>query len=121
MKYFNKTNMFAMLLIMGASGCKHNSAPENYIDVSLLQSGRAIAEQHCETCHSIEIVGDSSREDAPPLRTVLASYNVEALGEDFREHIHVGHPDMPDFGFNVKQTEALLAYLKSIQARPNSN
>lgn len=104
---------------MGASGCKHSSAPENYIDDSLFQTGRVIAEQHCETCHSIEIVGDSSRADAPPLRTVLTSYNAEALGEDFREHIHVGHPDMPDFDFNVRQTEALLAYLESIQVRPD--
>jgi len=108
-----------MLLIMGASGCNHSSVSEKYVDDSLLQTGRVIAEQNCETCHSIEVAGDSSREDAPPLRTVLTNYNVEALGEDFREHIHVGHSDMPDFGFNVKQTEALLAYLKSIQKNPD--
>lgn len=82
---------------------------------TLISDGRAIVEQNCSTCHSVGSAGDSPRMDAPPLRFVLADYNSEALAEDFREHIHVGHPDMPDFDFGPLGTEAVISYLKSIQ------
>ena len=70
---------------------------------------------HCAACHNIGLSGASPRAYAPPLRSVLTIYNSDSLADDFREHIHVGHPDMPDFDFTVKDTEGLLAYLSSIQ------
>jgi len=30
------------------------------------------------------------------------------------------HPDMPDFGFSVKDVEGLIAYLSSIQQDPDT-
>ena len=81
----------------------------------MLAQGELVFEENCVACHATERNGDSPRADAPPLRTVLTDFNPEALAEDFREHIHVGHADMPDFNFNVKETEAVLAYLRSIQ------
>lgn len=88
---------------------------EGEFDTSFLEMGQQIAKTRCAFCHAAGPTGTSPRADAPPLRTVLANYNTSALADDFREHIHVGHPDMPDFGFTVKQTEGLLAYLTSIQ------
>ena len=41
--------------------------------------------------------------------------DAEALADDFREHIHVGHPDMPDFDFSPVEVDAVLAYLTSTQ------
>ncbi|GHA88656.1 hypothetical protein GCM10009069_09560 [Algimonas arctica] len=80
--------------------------------------GADIAKTHCAACHNVSPSGDSPRSDAPPLRIVLSQYNPEALADDFREHIHVGHPDMPDFDFTVKETEGLLSYLRMIQETP---
>ena len=107
--------------MIGISGCKQAAAPdsssENTFDASFLEDGKRITETQCLVCHSVDGSKQSPRSDAPPLSTVLASYNPNMLADDFREHVHVGHPDMPDFDFNVKQTEGLLAYLSSIQEK----
>ena len=83
--------------------------------VDLISEGRAIVEDNCTACHAIGAEGDSPRQDAPPLRTVFAEFDPEAIGDDFREGIHVGAVDMPDFDFGPLGTEALIVYLQSIQ------
>ena len=111
-------------LAMSITGCKESPPaeilPDNAFDVSFLEDGKLITETQCLVCHSLDRSEDSPRADAPPLSTVLANYNPDMLADDFREHVHVGHPDMPDFNFNVKQTEGLLAYLSSIQDNKSS-
>jgi len=95
-----------------------SSAQSNTFELSeadMIANGREIVELQCMTCHAVGTADRSPRSDAPPLRTVLAIYPPEALAEDFREHIHVGHPDMPDFDFGPIGTDHVLAYLKSIQ------
>jgi len=81
----------------------------------MIASGREIVEAQCVMCHAIGANDQSPRTDAPPLRTVLANYAPEALADDFREGVHVGHPDMPDFDFGPIGTDHVLAYLISIQ------
>lgn len=81
----------------------------------MIESGREIVEAQCVTCHATGVESDSPRPDAPPLRTILADYPADALAEDFREHVHVGHEDMPDFDFGPLGTDHVLAYLQSIQ------
>lgn len=87
-------------------------------EAAQIAEGLSIVQTNCASCHSIGVSGDSPRKDAPPLRTVLANYNAESLTDDFREHIHVGHPDMPDFDFGPKGSDEVVAYLKSIQEKP---
>ncbi len=84
-------------------------------DADLVADGRDVVEAQCARCHATGVDGDSPRADAPPLRTVLAGYDAGALAQDFREGIHVGHPDMPDFNFGPRGVDAVLAYLVSIQ------
>ena len=88
---------------------------DSEFDKSLIKDGQMIAETHCAVCHSTGMVGISPRSGAPALRHVLATYKPSALADDFREHIHVGQENMPDFDFTAIETEALLAYLSSIQ------
>lgn len=83
--------------------------------VDMIESGREIVESQCSVCHATGPDGQSPRADAPPLRTILADYPPDALADDFREHVHVGHPDMPDFDFGPLGTDHVLAYLRSIQ------
>jgi hypothetical protein len=40
---------------------------------------------------------------------------VNALEEAFAEGVLVGHPSMPEFRFEPRDIDALLAYLESIQ------
>ncbi|MEQ9317399.1 MAG: cytochrome c [Henriciella sp.] len=116
-----KVCLIAGLALAGISACSDGdefeqppAADTGAIDETLIADGRDIAEAQCASCHAIGLEGDSPRADAPPLRTALADYDPEALAVDFREHIHVGHPDMPDFDFGPTGTDAILAYLVSI-------
>jgi mono/diheme cytochrome c family protein len=76
--------------------------------------GRKIAGTQCAGCHGLD-EADAPRSDAPALRHILSDYDPEALGEDFRDGIKVGHPDMPEFHFGPMGTDMLLSYLESIQ------
>lgn len=101
-------------------------APEPAIDIEALgipmdadsiADGEAIALSHCSNCHGVGDA-DSLRADAPPLRYLLAQFPPEALAENFRYGIHVGHEDMPDFVFGDLGMDVLLSYIVSIQETP---
>jgi mono/diheme cytochrome c family protein len=79
-----------------------------------VELGRQIASSQCADCHGID-KEDPHRTDAPALRYILADYDGDALAEDFRDGLKVGHPDMPQFQFGPKSTDLLLSYLMSIQ------
>ncbi|MEL7546961.1 MAG: cytochrome c [Pseudomonadota bacterium] len=89
-------------------------APDTF-ESELVASGRDIVDAQCAACHAVGLTGTSPRGDAPPLRLVLARYSADALADEFREGIHVGHPDMPDFDFGPLGTDAVITYLQSIQ------
>jgi mono/diheme cytochrome c family protein len=78
--------------------------------------GRAIAENICATCHSIETEGPSPHPDAIPFRDLSKNYPIESLAEPLAEGIMVGHPDMPVFEFEPDHIDSLLTYLESIQS-----
>lgn len=80
--------------------------------------GRELAQQHCSSCHATEVSGESAAPEAPPFRTLSANYRVDTLEEALAEGISVGHPAMPQFEFGPDDVDALIAYLRSIQASP---
>lgn len=86
-------------------------------DPDSLADGRSIAADNCASCHGLD-QDDSQRPDAPPLRRVLSLHDPESLAEDFRNGIHVGHEDMPEFVFGDLGMDMLLSYLISIQEAP---
>lgn len=125
----NRSKRFASLFVimgaLGLVGCgSQDDSTQNQTDTfelsqfEMIESGREIVEMQCATCHATGADDESPRSDAPPLRLVLANYAPEALADDFRELVHVGHPDMPDFDFGPIGTDHVLAYLVSIQDAP---
>ncbi|MEX1252190.1 MAG: hypothetical protein WEA77_13475 [Hyphomonas sp.] len=87
------------------------------MDEGSIADGREIAVHQCSNCHGLD--SDASlRPEAPPLRYVLSVYPAASLAEDFRNGIHVGHEDMPDFVFGDLGMDVLLSYLVSIQEPP---
>ena len=96
-------------------------ATDEVVDISLIDTGRDIAERNCASCHSIERSGESPLPEAPPLRYALVDFDIEALATDFREHIQVGNDVMPEFDFNPLQTDALMAYLLSLEGAATEN
>lgn len=117
-----------LFTVVTLTACQNAQAPTpevvsptfdaSYNDAPYIKLGQEIAETRCVTCHNTSHSGENSDANAPPLSQVLGHYNSNALADDFREHIHVGHADMPDFDFTVKETEGLLSYLRAIQETP---
>ena len=85
--------------------------------VVLEKRGEALLAKHCGRCHAIGRSGPSPHPAAPPFRTLARKYPIEGLAEALAEGIFVGHPDMPEFAFEVDEVGAILAYLESIQER----
>lgn len=102
------------------AGC---AAPQGGVDeapADLIADGKVIALTQCASCHAPGSQGRSNRPDAPPLRVILSGYASDALAEDLINGIKMGHPDMPQFDFSPRETQSLVAYLKSIQETENA-
>jgi mono/diheme cytochrome c family protein len=76
--------------------------------------GRVLIETYCSGCHSIETIGDSPYEGAPPFRSLHDRYDLDWLEEGLVEGLVSGHPDMPEFEFDPLQAEAIVSYLKAL-------
>ena len=112
---FKPTVAVGLLIATAATAGCVSEAPSADLVRTPAQEGRAIAQSECARCHAIRELGDSPREDAPPLRTVLDRYNDARLEQAFSQGMIVGHVDMPVFVLSETQTSALLAYLRDIQ------
>jgi mono/diheme cytochrome c family protein len=77
--------------------------------------GEKLLSTNCGTCHAIGAKNNSPHREAPPFRTLATRYPIENLAEALAEGLSTGHPDMPDFTFEVEDVAAILAYLKAIQ------
>jgi mono/diheme cytochrome c family protein len=78
-------------------------------------TGRALLQQSCATCHALGKTGDSPREGAPPFRRLGRSYDLDAFPRQLQAGVLSGHPDMPEFKFNEADARAAGVYLRSIQ------
>jgi mono/diheme cytochrome c family protein len=86
-------------------------------DEAQLKRGEALLARECSRCHAIGRTGESPRPGAPAFRTLGSRYPIDALEEALGEGIVSGHPDMPELSFDAPDVGAIIAYLKSVQAR----
>ncbi|MEL6257679.1 MAG: cytochrome c [Pseudomonadota bacterium] len=118
------TVLFCTLAIALFASCGSETEFSGPVDddedlkVATIAYGGEIVQALCSDCHATSADGDSPRADAPPLRHALAHYSADALEEDFRNGMAVNHSDMPTFELTPQSADAVLAYLKSIQAPP---
>jgi mono/diheme cytochrome c family protein len=103
-----KPGIFAFLFLATATG-------QALGDASLLETGRTIAEVHCQRCHSIEPMGDSPFVPAIPFRDIAKLYDTSGLEEALVEGIVVGHPAMPEFEMTGEEAAAITAYIDSLK------
>ncbi len=95
---------------------RDTSAPEaGTTRAELIGQGEVMAEALCARCHAITREDESSHPEAMAFREISWRYPVESLAEPLAEGIMVGHPDMPEWQFEPKDVDALLAYIESIQ------
>ena len=77
--------------------------------------GQALVQRNCAMCHAIGPTGASKYKGAPPFRTLSQRYPLEMLEEALAEGMLTGHPAMPEFKFQPRQIDDIIAYLRSVQ------
>jgi mono/diheme cytochrome c family protein len=77
--------------------------------------GRALAREFCAPCHAIGRRDRSRHSDAPPLRNIGRTYDLDEFPRVLSGGLLSGHPDMPQFRFNFDDARALRNYLRTIQ------
>jgi cytochrome c len=82
--------------------------------------GEELLTTNCSRCHAVGRTGNSTHPEAPPFRTLGQRYPIEVLAEALAEGLSSGHPDMPEFRFEIDDVDAILAYLESIQEKGRS-
>ena len=85
-------------------------------DGPLATRGQELLATNCARCHAIGRTGHSTHPEAPPFRTLDQRYPIENLAEALGEGLSTGHPDMPEFVFEVEDVGAILTYLQLIQS-----
>ena len=111
----NLHNYFPMLVM--ALGALVGSAAR--ADDGDAAKGLAILQKNCARCHALGMTGNSPHRQAPPFRDVVERYPVEDLEGSLAEGIVSGHPDMPEFTFEPKEINSILAYFNSLKAHEN--
>jgi cytochrome c len=109
---------FARAILLAAVASLPLAAPA-CADAALIARGHAIAKDNCGRCHAIGKTDESTNPKSPPFRTLSRKYPLTDLEEALSEGIMVGHQglEMPQFRFDPEQTDALLAYLASVQSK----
>ena len=108
-------SLFPLVLVLISAG----AAPaQDKQDKRALESrGEGLLTTNCSECHAVGRTGDSTHPEAPPFRTLGQRYPIDVLAEALAEGLSSGHPDMPEFRFEIDDVDAILAYLNSIQEK----
>lgn len=83
---------------------------------SLAKRGQEIANGLCSQCHAIGKTGSSPLPAAPRFRTLDSQTNLSKLSRRIQEGLLIGHEDMPMFRFDRDDADAMVAYIRSVQA-----
>lgn len=105
----------AAVLVIALASIFSVAAADN--QVGLQRHGKALVSKYCAHCHAVGRTDTSRHPGAPAFRRLGQRYAIEGLEEALGEGIVSGHPHMPEFRFSADDVGAIIAYLKSIQAR----
>lgn len=117
MRWLVVTISLALAACVSQAPANREAASVEPEPAALVADGRDIAEAQCASCHAVGAYGESPDVRAPVFRSILQRYSADVLEEELIEGIRVSHP-MPEFQFNPQGTDALIAYLRSIQEAP---
>lgn len=106
-------NAVACALALVLAGCALAGGEEQ---ADTIADGRDVARINCASCHAIEMRGTSPLAEAPPFRDIGRRYQFPVLEEELIAGIRVGHPPMPTFQLSPRGVDALLLYMRHIQA-----
>lgn len=79
--------------------------------------GALLAKAQCGACHATGRSGASPNLKAPTFRRIARQWPLDQLQEALGEGIVTGHPGMPEFAFEPRQIDDLLAHLARLKRR----
>ena len=80
-----------------------------------VEHGRALVQEFCAECHAIGAQDESPDKEAPPLRDISRSFDLDTLLRELVRGISSNHPDMPQVKFSPQDARDVRAYLRTIQ------
>ena len=83
---------------------------------ALTTRGKALVDSMCTACHATGRNGESPQAGAPAFRILDSRTDLDGFAERLRQGVTSGHPEMPTYRFSREDAQALVAYLRSIQA-----
>ena len=119
------TRTLVAALILACAGCSAARNVETPLPPfaaetpthAMVERGRSLAAAKCAACHAVGPTGDSALAAAPPLRDIANLYPPTQLQEAFGEGVMTGHSAMPQFVFEPREINALIAYLETLRTR----
>lgn len=94
-----------------------DAAPAAPSVAEAIAKGQALLQENCARCHALGAEEASPHKEAPPFRVVVNRYPPDNLAEALAEGLVSGHPDMPEFVFEVDEVGAITAYLNSLEPK----
>jgi cytochrome c len=79
-----------------------------------IELGRALAADHCSSCHAVGPTGPSPNRRAPPFRVLSGQYVELTLHRKLTEIAETGHYDMPPIPVHSDEVSAIVAYINSL-------
>ena len=126
-KYRNSLATGIVVVLLAVAGCVNadrnasESARAGWRGVATdppeaedIATGRRIAQSECASCHSIDTSSVSPNPAAPPFREFAFLNEPDWVAYRLIEGMRLGHDDMPLFDFDIRSTDALMAYLRSL-------
>lgn len=113
---FIQTGLVSGLALQSGSGdAWAHDAKKAEVEV-LLERGLAIAAENCSACHAIGLDDESPTRanENTAFRQLHERYPIAMLVEAAKTGLISGHDEMPEFHFERKDAEALLAYIDSL-------
>lgn len=83
--------------------------------VAASETGRALVQKNCGSCHAVGVDDRSPLPVAPPFRDVAKRYPPDSLAESLAEGIVTGHEGMPEFVFQPAEIVSIVQYLEELR------
>lgn len=80
-----------------------------------IRHGHALAKEFCADCHAIGTRDRSRNREAPPLRNLGRTIDLDYFARALSRGLSSTHPDMPQFKFHFQDARDLRDYLRTIQ------
>lgn len=104
-------------LLLGLATAAHTAAHGAEKTDQLNAKGKAILQDKCARCHSIELTGNSPLAQAPPMRTIYTRFAEKELRAELSEGMVSRHKAMPQIQFSDEDVYAIMTYLYTLAVK----